>query len=191
MSAPDVNAYVMEHGRLPRLGESPQPWEYRGHLLYIVQLCDNHPEAPHRWNYYMETLEAGHLLEAPIPQVQFHQGGPLQSEAKKNLEKWIDQCFHEHGSWSALPRLVDWLAWGLAVSKEQPKFSDKLNEWLWFVIETLVSAFVGALIAFIFGSHYWAALMAFAVWVSPLAARIFARPVKYARLPSVNCAGNS
>ena len=35
------------------------------------------------------------------------------------------------------------------------------------------------------------AFMAFATSVSPLAAKIFAMPVKYARLPSVNCAGNS
>src|ERR1700684_1628890 len=35
------------------------------------------------------------------------------------------------------------------------------------------------------------AFIAFAVSVSPLAARILAMPAKYARLPSVNCAGNS
>src|SRR5258706_51113 len=38
-----------------------------------------------------------------------------------------------------------------------------LNKWLWFVAETLVSAFVGDLIAFVFGSHYWASLSAFAI----------------------------
>jgi hypothetical protein len=43
------------------------------------------------------------------------------------------------------------------------QYDDNLNKWLWFVAETLVSAFVGALIAFVFGSHYWAALSGFAI----------------------------
>jgi len=43
------------------------------------------------------------------------------------------------------------------------QYNEDLNRWLWFVAETLVAAFVGALIAFVFGSHYWAALSAFAI----------------------------
>jgi hypothetical protein len=43
------------------------------------------------------------------------------------------------------------------------QYNEDLNKWLWFVAETLVSAFVGALIAFVFGSHYWAALSAFGI----------------------------
>lgn len=35
--------------------------------------------------------------------------------------------------------------------------------WFWFVIETVVSAFVGALIAFVFGGNLWAALVAFGI----------------------------
>lgn len=42
-------------------------------------------------------------------------------------------------------------------------YNDSLFRWLWFVIETLVSAFVGALIAFVFGDYYEAALIAFGI----------------------------
>lgn len=43
------------------------------------------------------------------------------------------------------------------------QYNDNFKKWFWFVNETLVSAFVGALIAFVFGSHYWAALAAFGI----------------------------
>ena len=43
------------------------------------------------------------------------------------------------------------------------QYNEDLNKWIWFVAQTLVSAFVGALIAFVFGSHYRAALIAFAI----------------------------
>lgn len=39
-------------------------------------------------------------------------------------------------------------------------------KWFWFVVETLVSAFVGALIAFVFGGHIWAAILAFGILMS-------------------------
>jgi hypothetical protein len=43
------------------------------------------------------------------------------------------------------------------------QYNENFKKWLWFVNETLVGAFVGALIAFVFGSHYWAALTAFGI----------------------------
>lgn len=46
------------------------------------------------------------------------------------------------------------------------QYNDNFKKWFWFVNETLVGAFVGALIAFIFGSHYWAALAAFGILIA-------------------------
>jgi len=43
-SAPDINIFVLETGRLPRLGDSIPPWRYRGWLVYQVQLADQHPD---------------------------------------------------------------------------------------------------------------------------------------------------
>lgn len=45
------------------------------------------------------------------------------------------------------------------------QYNDDLNKWLWFAAETLLSAFTGVLIAFVFGRHYWAALIAFAILI--------------------------
>ncbi|MCT4586807.1 MAG: hypothetical protein N4A71_03235 [Carboxylicivirga sp.] len=45
------------------------------------------------------------------------------------------------------------------------QYNENFKKWFWFVNETLVGAFVGALIAFIFGSHYWAALTAFGILI--------------------------
>jgi len=45
------------------------------------------------------------------------------------------------------------------------QYNDNFKKWFWFVNETLVSAFVGALIAFVFGNHYLAALAAFGILV--------------------------
>lgn len=128
---PDINAYVLKRGRLPRLGETPAPWEYRGHLLWIVQLVDAHPDLSHRWSYYLATRKAGKLLDEPIPRIEFGGHGAGHDKARRNLERWVERIYQETGSWSALSRLVEWLAFGLAVSTERPAFSPELNEWLY------------------------------------------------------------
>jgi hypothetical protein len=132
IAAPDINAYVLEHGRLPRLGEKIPPFAYRGWLLWMVQLADDHPGLSHRWGYYIATREAGHLLSEPIPQTHFgDHGSPAGVQARKDLERWVERIYQETGSWSALSRLVEWLAFGLAVSSERPAFSPELDEWLY------------------------------------------------------------
>jgi hypothetical protein len=65
-------AFVNEHGRLPRLGDLPAPWKYRGWLLwYVIQLHALIPGVNDRWGYHFRTLEAGKLLHEPIPQITF------------------------------------------------------------------------------------------------------------------------
>ncbi len=72
-SAPElgINRFVLEHGRMPFLSDPVPPWHYRGWLLFQIQMADNHPGATGRWDHYLRTFEAGHLLDEPIPQVQF------------------------------------------------------------------------------------------------------------------------
>ena len=65
--APDINAFVLQTGRLPKIGDQIAPWRYRGWLLYQVQFADSHPMLPGRWTHYQRTLEAGRLLDEPIP----------------------------------------------------------------------------------------------------------------------------
>jgi hypothetical protein len=53
-TTPDINLFVLQTGRLPKLGDSVPPWEYRGWLLYLVQLADSHPDLP----------DVGHIISA-------------------------------------------------------------------------------------------------------------------------------
>jgi hypothetical protein len=64
----DLAAFLARERRLPRLGDAPAPWRYRGWLLpYVILLHGLYPAVADRWGYYLRTLEAGHLLDAPIP----------------------------------------------------------------------------------------------------------------------------
>lgn len=128
----DANAFMMEHGRHPRIGDPVPPWRYRGWLFLITQLADFNPQATGRWPYYLRTFEAGRLLDEPIPQVEFlssHE--PRARDGLKMIEKAVDIVFEETGSHAALPALVDWLAYGMAVSKDPSPLSDKIQEKLY------------------------------------------------------------
>jgi hypothetical protein len=68
---PDLDAFVRREGRLPRLGDTP-PWHYRGWLLaYVMQMRGLVPAVADRWGYHLRTLEAGRLLDEPIPPIAF------------------------------------------------------------------------------------------------------------------------
>lgn len=114
----DVNKFVLEHGRMPFLSDPIPPWHYRGWLLFQVQLADAHPVSPGRWTHYMRTIEAGHLLDEPIPEISFSHADPA---AMKMIQKCVDLLAHSGSVWSAFERFVAWLSWGLAVSKEMPE----------------------------------------------------------------------
>lgn len=136
--SPDINRFVLENGRLPRLGEAIPPWCYRGWLLYYVQLADSHPKLPGRWNHYMRTLEAGHLLDEAIPKIHFTECP--SDNGRKMIEKCLHLISYRDSSWSAFQRFVEWLAWGLAVSREMPAFDAETNESLYrtFNLEPLL-----------------------------------------------------
>jgi len=135
---PDINLFVLSTGRLPKIGDAVAPWQYRGWMLYQVQLVDSHPQLPGRWTHHLRTLESGHLLDEPIPRVEFV--GANLDAGRKMLEKCIRLIQLQDYSWTAFQRLVDWLAWGLAVSKQMPPFSEETNETLYrtFNLEPLL-----------------------------------------------------
>jgi hypothetical protein len=128
-ASPDVNAYVLEHGRLPRLGEAVPPWEYRGWLLYYVQLADLRLSSSSRWSHYMRTLEAGHLLDDPIPEIRFTDCPP--PDGRRMLEDCLDLVERKEYTWQAFTQFLDWLSWGFALSREMPKFGAQTNEALY------------------------------------------------------------
>jgi hypothetical protein len=125
----DLCAFVDQHGRLPHLGDVPPPWRYRGWLLfYVMQLHALVPPVGNRWDYHMRTLEAGRLLDEPIPQIAF---GPADTKVFSLLRDWSRLIGYDCGGWSDFRMLLDWLCWGLAVSKEESRLSDQVNETLY------------------------------------------------------------
>jgi hypothetical protein len=146
----DINVFVLKNGRLPRLGDPTPPWNYRGWLLYQVQLADAHPKLPGRWIHHLRTLEAGHLLSEPIPSISFADG---QLDAgRKMLERCLRLVHQQDYSWNSFNRFIEWLAWGLAVSREAPKLEDRIHEQLYrtFNLEPLLinpHDYLGSLLA--------------------------------------------
>ena len=131
----DVNRFVLETGRMPRLGDPVPPWKYRGWLLFQTQVCDFNPAAPQRWPYYLRTIEAGRLLDEPIPRVDFTDGcsgGKFGTgDGFKMIRKALDILFNERGAWDSMRSLIDWLGYGMATAAEEPRLSDDVQEKLY------------------------------------------------------------
>lgn len=130
----DADVFVAKLGRLPQIGDRVPPWKFRGWLLYHVQLMHIGGQAhtggfPDRWGYYMRTLEAGKLLDEPIPHVDFEHANPA---VLRESEKWV-QIIETRGAshWSAFSDFLGFLAYGLAVSDEAPRLDDKVCEALY------------------------------------------------------------
>ncbi|MBY0502718.1 MAG: hypothetical protein K2X03_02330 [Bryobacteraceae bacterium] len=92
-------------------------------------MAHGYPGVVDRWSYYQRTLEAGCLLDEGIPEIKFCDSG--DQEGFGMLRKAIELVYTEIGSWNAFPALIDWIAWGVAVSAEKPRFSTSLNEALY------------------------------------------------------------
>lgn len=128
-TTPDVASFVNQTKRLPHLGDTQAPWRFRGWLLpYVILIHEFCPTVADRWGYHLRTLEAGHLLDEPIPQITF---GPPDKWILSLLDDWSSLIGRDCGGWSDFRTLLDWLLWGLALSKEEPRLSDQANEKLY------------------------------------------------------------
>jgi hypothetical protein len=124
-----LRGFLNEFGRLPMLGDNPPPWCYRGWLLpYIVLLHESCAAVADRWDYHARTLQAGKLLDEPIPKIAF---GPGDQRVFQLLHDWSRLIGWDCGGWSDLRTLLDWLAWGLNLHGEQPALSDQVSERLY------------------------------------------------------------
>ena len=130
-SAPslDLGEFVNRQHRLPRLGDDRAPWHYRGWLLaYVILIHERCPSVADRWGYHLRTVEAGRLLDEPIPQIAF---GLPDNKVASRLHEWSAIIGHDCGGWSDFRTLLDWLLWGLALSKEEPHLTEQVNEKLY------------------------------------------------------------
>src|SRR5580704_8257129 len=124
-----LTEFVNRAGRLPRLGDARAPSQYRGWLLpYVIQLHALIPAVADRWGYHLRTLEAGKLLDEPIPQIAF---GPPDNKVFSLLHDWSRLIGRDCGGWSDFRTLLDWLSWGMALTSEEPKLSEQVNEKLY------------------------------------------------------------
>lgn len=73
-----------------------------------------------RWDYWLRTVDAGKVLDEPIPQIEWE--GTPNKEAKKNLEECIDRC-RDRFARDAFDLFIEWLLFGFGdpVVKEFPK----------------------------------------------------------------------
>jgi len=125
----DLAAFFNQEHRLPCLGDERPPWKYRGWLLaYVIMLHERCPAVANRWGYHLRTLEAGKLLDEPIPQIVF---GPPNQRVFKLLQDWSALVGRDCGGWSDFRVLLDWLGWGLALNNEEPRLSEQVNEKLY------------------------------------------------------------
>ena len=125
----DLTAFVQREHRLPRIGDAEAPWQFRGWLLpYVIMLHGRCPAVADRWGYHLRTLEAGSLLDEPIPQIAF---GPADKKVFGLLREWCRLIGRDCGGWGDFHTLLDWLSWGLALSHEEPRLADAVNEKLY------------------------------------------------------------
>jgi len=125
----DLVAFVNCNRRLPRLGDVPAPWRFRGWLLpYVILLHALVPAVADRWGYHLRTLEVGKMLDEPIPQIIFAAPDP---KVFSLLHDWARLIGWDCGGWSDFRTLLDWLCWGLAVSKAEPHLDGPVNERLY------------------------------------------------------------
>jgi N-6 DNA Methylase len=125
----DLMTFVHKHGRMPRLGDHPPPWRYRGWLLwYVIQLHALIPAVSNRWSYHLRTLEAGKLLDEPIPMIVFTSP---DNKVFSLLQDWAKLIGYDCGGWSDFRTLLDWLCWALALSWEEPRPSEEVNDKLY------------------------------------------------------------
>jgi hypothetical protein len=76
----------------------------------------------------LRTLEAGRLLDEPIPPIAFRQP---DNKVFSLLRDWSRLIGRDCGGWSDFATLLDWLSWGLALSREAPRLSEEINEKLY------------------------------------------------------------
>jgi hypothetical protein len=122
--------FVQAYGRVPLITDERKPWTYRGWLMHYVLLIEEQQDIPKRWNYWFNTMMSGKLLEEQIPRISLSSRGD-GSRGYKEFSKWVDIVDRNGRGWSSMGDLLDWLMFGLGLSKERPKFDDDLDEKLY------------------------------------------------------------
>jgi len=80
-----------------------------------------------RWEYWARTLEAGKLLDEPIPQISFiGEGCNTAGDNKKMLSKCLDH-YRAYTVSARLADLLEWILWGFG-DRDQEERPSRVNE---------------------------------------------------------------
>ena len=124
--------FFQEHGRVPMIQDERKPWTYRGWLMWYRTLAEDHLDIPPRWKYWFATMDQQKILDAPIPRIDFEHHPGEGSDGFKMMDKCVRLVDQTEGGWPSVGRVLEWLMFGLGMSKEQPKFRDeRTNEALY------------------------------------------------------------
>lgn len=115
-----------------------------GWLLPILLEAESHCWG--RWDHWMRTMEAGKVLNEPIPQIAFHSA---PSPVRKMHEKALDSIVHHGGwqgwdSWRIFDYYLDWLLYGFGDQRqpeppEEPSPGAFSRLWQVFCLEAMVA----------------------------------------------------
>lgn len=138
---PRLARFLIDNGRLPYITDEVKPWEYRGWLVAYIQLCEAHPLVTPRYDYVLRTIDAGQVLNEPIPEISFvGEFDPATKPGMAMLMKCIEYLENKSGTWNAVREFFEWLAFGLGVTHEPSKLGFDLQEFLYrnFSLEHLL-----------------------------------------------------
>lgn len=79
-----------------------------------------------RWDYWLRTLEAGEVLDEPIPQIQWSRG---HDDARKNLASCLKHCTHYFAD-EAFNLFVQWLLYGFgdpSIKERDARITPEMN----------------------------------------------------------------
>lgn len=126
---PLLSDFVNQYGRLPRIGDDHDPWTYRGWLLPYLALCEQHPQVAPRYDYVMRTLEAGQLLDEPIPQINFVSEHAAETrEGMKMLEQMVAIAERGSGYSRGIEAVCEWLGFAVGAASEPSKIKREDQE---------------------------------------------------------------
>ena len=118
-----------------------------GHGWLLPVLLETESHCWGRWDHWMRTMEAGHVLDEPIPQIDFCGAG--NAHVGRMHEKSLDSIAHYGGwqgwdSWRLFDYYLDWLLYGFGDAR-QKTLPDEPSEgafsrlWQVFCLEAMIA----------------------------------------------------
>ena len=129
---PSLGRFLLEKGRLPFVEDEIKPWRYRGWLIPYIQLCEANPNVSSRYDYVIRTLDAGHLLDEPLPQCNFVSEGSVDAKAgTKMLADMVKIAEYRSGYARSIDLVCQRPGFALGVSQNPPEIADRDQEQLY------------------------------------------------------------